>query len=31
VLSVATILAKAIRAIFEDSSVSEIFCGENQP
>ena len=31
VLSVATILAKAIRAVFEDSSVSEILGGENQP
>jgi ribose-phosphate pyrophosphokinase len=31
VLSVATILAQAIRAVFEDSSVSEIFGGENQP
>ncbi len=31
VLSVATIIADAIRAVFEDSSVSEIFGGENQP
>ena len=31
VLSVSAILAKAIRAVFEDSSVSEIFGGENQP
>ena len=31
VLSVAGILAQAIRAVFEDSSVSEIFDGENQP
>ena len=31
VLSVAPILALAIRAVFEDSSVSEIFGGENQP
>jgi ribose-phosphate pyrophosphokinase len=31
VLSVAPILAEAIRAVFEDSSVSEIFGGENQP
>jgi ribose-phosphate pyrophosphokinase len=31
VLSVSGILAQAIRAVFEDSSVSEIFDGENQP
>jgi ribose-phosphate pyrophosphokinase len=31
VLSVAGILAQAIRAVFEDSSVSEIFDGQNQP
>jgi ribose-phosphate pyrophosphokinase len=31
VLSVSAILAQAIRAVFEDSSVSEIFGGENQP
>jgi ribose-phosphate pyrophosphokinase len=29
VLSIATIVANAIAAIFEDSSVSEIFGGEN--
>ena len=31
VLSVAPIIADAIRAVFEDGSVSEIFGGENQP
>jgi ribose-phosphate pyrophosphokinase len=31
VLSIAPIIASAIRAIFEDTSVSEIFQGENQP
>ncbi len=30
VLSVAQVLAEAIRAVFEDTSVSEIFGGENQ-
>jgi ribose-phosphate pyrophosphokinase len=29
ILSVATLVANAISAIFEDSSVSEIFGGEN--
>ena len=31
VLSIAPILASALRAVFEDESVSEIFHGENQP
>ena len=31
VLSIAPILADALRAVFEDTSVSEIFHGENQP
>lgn len=31
VLSAAPIVAKAIRAVFEDTSVSEIFAGNNQP
>src|SRR5438094_540307 len=31
VLSIAPIIASAIRAVFEDTSVSEIFHGENQP
>jgi ribose-phosphate pyrophosphokinase len=31
VLSIAPIIASALRAVFEDSSVSEIFHGENQP
>jgi ribose-phosphate pyrophosphokinase len=31
VLSVAGILADAIRAVFEGGSVSELFGGENQP
>jgi ribose-phosphate pyrophosphokinase len=31
VLSIAPIMASAIRAVFEDTSVSEIFQGENQP
>jgi ribose-phosphate pyrophosphokinase len=31
VLSVSAILARAIRAVFDDSSVSEIFGGQNQP
>jgi ribose-phosphate pyrophosphokinase len=31
VLSIAEIIAEAIRAVFEDGSVSEIFGGENQP
>jgi ribose-phosphate pyrophosphokinase len=31
VLSIAPIIADALRAVFEDSSVSEIFHGENQP
>ena len=30
-LSIAPIIASAIRAVFEDTSVSEIFHGENQP
>jgi ribose-phosphate pyrophosphokinase len=30
VLSIADILADAIRAVFEDESVSELFSGENQ-
>ena len=30
VLSVAAIIAEAIDAVFEDTSVSEIFDGENQ-
>ena len=31
VLSIAPIVADALRAVFEDTSVSEIFQGENQP
>jgi ribose-phosphate pyrophosphokinase len=31
VLSIAPIISSALRAVFEDSSVSEIFHGENQP
>ena len=31
VLSVASVVADAIDAVFEDTSVSEIFDGENQP
>jgi ribose-phosphate pyrophosphokinase len=31
ILSIAPIIASAIRAVFEDESVSEIFHGENQP
>ena len=31
ILSIAPILAEALRAVFEDESVSEIFKGENQP
>ena len=31
VLSVGSIIAHAIRAIFEDESVSGIFGGDNQP
>src|SRR5438105_8175470 len=31
ILSIASIIADAIRAVFEDTSVSEIFHGENQP
>ncbi len=31
VLSIAPIIASALEAVFEDSSVSEIFHGENQP
>jgi ribose-phosphate pyrophosphokinase len=31
VVSIAPIIASAIRAVFEDTSVSEIFHGENQP
>jgi ribose-phosphate pyrophosphokinase len=31
ILSIAPIVASAIRAVFEDTSVSEIFHGENQP
>ncbi len=31
VLSVAPLIAEALRAVFEDTSVSEIFRGENQP
>ena len=31
VLSIAPIGAKALLAVFEDESVSEIFRGENQP
>jgi ribose-phosphate pyrophosphokinase len=31
VLSIAPIIASALRAVFEDTSVSEIFHGENQP
>jgi ribose-phosphate pyrophosphokinase len=30
-LSIAPIVASALRAVFEDESVSEIFHGENQP
>jgi ribose-phosphate pyrophosphokinase len=30
VLSIADILADAVRAVFEDESVSELFAGENQ-
>jgi ribose-phosphate pyrophosphokinase len=30
VLSIAPILASALRAVFEDTSVSEIFRGDNQ-
>jgi ribose-phosphate pyrophosphokinase len=31
VVSVASIVASALNAVFEDESVSEIFHGENQP
>jgi ribose-phosphate pyrophosphokinase len=31
VLSIAPIIASALKAVFEDQSVSEIFHGENQP
>ncbi len=31
VLSIAPLIANALRAVFEDTSVSEIFHGENQP
>jgi len=31
VLSIAPLIAEALRAVFEDTSVSEIFLGENQP
>jgi ribose-phosphate pyrophosphokinase len=31
ILSIAPIIASALRAVFEDTSVSEIFHGENQP
>ena len=31
VLSVAGLVADALRAVFEDTSVSEIFQGDNQP
>lgn len=31
VMSAAPIVAKAIRAVFEDTSVSQIFAGDNQP
>ena len=31
VLSIAPVIAEALRAVFEDTSVSEIFRGENQP
>jgi len=31
VLSIAPLIAEALRAVFEDTSVSEIFRGENQP
>jgi ribose-phosphate pyrophosphokinase len=31
ILSIAPIFASAIRAVFEDTSVSEIFHGENMP
>jgi ribose-phosphate pyrophosphokinase len=31
ILSIAPIVAEALRAVFEDESVSEIFHGENQP
>jgi ribose-phosphate pyrophosphokinase len=30
VLSIAPLIASALRAVFEDSSVSEIFGGDNQ-
>jgi hypothetical protein len=30
VLSIAPLIASALRAVFEDTSVSEIFGGENQ-
>jgi ribose-phosphate pyrophosphokinase len=30
VLSIAPLIASALRAVFEDTSVSEIFRGENQ-
>jgi ribose-phosphate pyrophosphokinase len=30
VLSIAPLVASALRAVFEDTSVSEIFGGENQ-
>jgi phosphoribosylpyrophosphate synthetase len=30
ILSVATIIGEALRAVFEDRSVSEIFGGDNQ-
>jgi ribose-phosphate pyrophosphokinase len=30
VLSIAPVIASALRAVFEDESVSEIFAGENQ-
>jgi hypothetical protein len=30
VLSIAPLIAMALRAVFEDSSVSEIFRGDNQ-
>ena len=31
VVSIAPIIGSALRAVFEDTSVSEIFHGENQP
>jgi ribose-phosphate pyrophosphokinase len=31
VVSIAPIVASALRAVFEDASVSELFHGENQP